>query len=316
MKKKFLLVGMAIALLSWLGNSIYFSINQLETPIILKQYHEIEQGENTPLQVHYITNRHNPAEITSIELPGLFTYNAQNNYSGTFYGGAENPGQSFLQQFRHHKLKAFSFEIDKNQLKEKLDKNGKFEFQQATVFFSDGTSQQVVLGNISFIKVNPDDMFSHMASSSSNQNEDGLLMKTEHAFTLQKLHYPFEDQLHEAFQVNIADDQKQLASLYTDMAAKETPASGLGERVLEGTSITDYPLPVEFGKGDWLQISSRFDFEKEDPNRFHRYRFPIRAIGKTEDGKSTLTTSIARYEPILEQEDINELIERHKEESQ
>ncbi|MFG6115933.1 hypothetical protein ACGTN9_12135 [Halobacillus sp. MO56] len=315
MKKKILWLGMALALLSWLGNSIYFSINQLETPIILKQYQEIEQGENTPLQVQYITNRHKPVEITSVELPGLITSPAQHNYSGTFVDDG-NPGQSVLQQFRHHTLKAFSFNIEHNQLKEMLDKNGKFEFQQATVFFSDGTSQQVDLGNINFVKINHDDTFSHMASSSSNQNEDGLLMKTERTFTLQKLYYPFEDQLHEAFQVNIADDQNLLASLYTDMTAKEPPASGSGERVLEGTSITDYPLPVDFDKGDWLQISSRFDFGREDPNRFHRYRFPIRAIAETEDGESTMPTSIAQYEPNLEQEDIDELIKRHKEDSQ
>lgn len=315
MKKNFLWVGMVLAHLSWLGNSIYFSINQLETPIILKQYQEIEQGENTPLQVHYITNRHNPVEITSIELPGLFTYPAPNNYSGTFYIDAENPGQSFLQQFRHHTLKAFSFEIDKNQLKENLDKNGKFEFQQATVYFTDGTSQQVDLGNIGFAKMNHGDIFSHMASSSSNQNEDGLLMKTERAFTLQKLQYPFEDQLHEHLHVNIVDDQEQLASIYADMAAKETHTAGPEERVLQGTSIANYPLPVDFDKGDWLQISSRFDFERENPNRFHRYRFHIRTIGETEEGKPTMTTSIAHYEPTFEQEDINELIESHKEHS-
>ncbi|HWO74437.1 MAG TPA: hypothetical protein VNM69_00815 [Bacillus sp. (in: firmicutes)] len=45
MRRNSILIGLAVIFVSWVGNYVYFSANQLSHPIVLKHYYEVPYEE-------------------------------------------------------------------------------------------------------------------------------------------------------------------------------------------------------------------------------------------------------------------------------
>ncbi|QUI24595.1 hypothetical protein HZI73_20815 [Vallitalea pronyensis] len=69
-KKKALVIGLSLLLMSVIGNIWYYEAQRIDEPIVLQHYYEISlrQGENM-MEVYYITNKNDGAKLIDIYFP-------------------------------------------------------------------------------------------------------------------------------------------------------------------------------------------------------------------------------------------------------
>ncbi|WNS76617.1 hypothetical protein RRV45_06315 [Bacillus sp. DTU_2020_1000418_1_SI_GHA_SEK_038] len=89
MNKSLLYAGVAVVILSLVGNYALFVSSQLQRPIMLKHYYYVPSSKGYIIHLHYIANRSYEMDIQWLTIPGI---------DGEFY--SKGPGHG--PKYRHY----------------------------------------------------------------------------------------------------------------------------------------------------------------------------------------------------------------------
>ncbi|MCM3670622.1 hypothetical protein M3181_16790 [Mesobacillus maritimus] len=302
MSKKVLWLGIASILLSWVLNYAYYQSNQLDSPIFLDHYYEVNTAyDEQPLTFYYLTNKENPAEVQYVTIDGIdFEVYPVGNHS--FWEGSE---PSYEQSFRHQYLKSVTLEFNENILALKEQGNS-FSFERMEVFFNDQSSIVADIGKVNFYRTEDSDVFDSRMSSSSNQHWSHEAMLTREPITIEQISVPFD--LNKEVAIKVETNQQRLEELENLSHKGEIPEWIEEEQELKweeksGALSTEDIFPFKLGKGEWVSLNMYFN-----PNRTSYYQFGIKMEGKTEKGETFINYSPINDQPYLNQQQVDKII--------
>lgn len=134
MKKNWFWGILIVIILSWIGNIVYFEVHQLDEPIVLDTYIDIQSSDYTNFSLFYLTNSSEVVELEAL-IAGGYTYNNEQNFFPWF---GDVSAQSYKQQFTHQFLKEAYFTFDEQSL------NGLVKGFQDNDLYARFTNGQVV----------------------------------------------------------------------------------------------------------------------------------------------------------------------------
>ncbi|MCP8615815.1 hypothetical protein [Salirhabdus salicampi] len=145
MNGKVFLIGILIVIACWIGNIVYYVNQQLDKPIFFEHYYDIVQSDHTDVTLYYVTNKHNPTMINSIEVNGI-------NFTPTSYFPHNESHNQPEQQFQHHTIMKVMIHIPKAIFDNQKNEEGIWAFSEAKVFPEIGDPFTVNVGNIVVIE--------------------------------------------------------------------------------------------------------------------------------------------------------------------
>lgn len=279
-KKAVLVGGMAIAIISMIGNYLFFVSKQLKEPIMLKHYYDTSVGVGSMLDFHYVTNRNDDVGIawfmildSDIMLPVSFE-ETRNTY-------------------RHYQHKTVHIEVTED-LYEKI-KDKKLQLTQLQIYFTNGDSHAVDVGEIILHDYKPENSpVDFRASGGSNQNIGFFSGIAEKDMKIKDIEIPFPDKLKSNLKLYASLKQYGTRQLEANIPPEED-------------LITKDSFPITRNKGDYFTIDYHIQFNKNDKNRLHFYSFVLRFIG--DDGKSFSNANTIYYQPELTEKDITAIVQ-------
>ncbi|MFC7370297.1 hypothetical protein ACFQPF_01215 [Fictibacillus iocasae] len=150
----------------WAGNYAYFEAAQMNEPVFLDHYYETYSGEREYLTFYYLANKQDTSTINYVEFDGIAL------------SGPEDPEviaqNEVVDEFQHQYIRSITLRIP-DPPREKV-KNGVWQFNTMTVYFSDGRTQ---IAEIGLVKVSPfpkKSPFEFPVGGGSNQNREGQEM--------------------------------------------------------------------------------------------------------------------------------------------
>jgi len=291
-KKYWFWIVISTIIISWFGNTLYFKSKQLDAPIFLTHYINLNiEEEVTYLSLYYITNKTDFTELQQIQMEGLTLY-PQNN--GFFFMNDQNQ-QQYHQEFTHHYLKKATFEIHKDQFNAKQLKDG-LEVEKIEAVFSQSPSKSMPVGQI---HMNPNevrnDLLRNDRSSGSSNGDFQSNHSASEALTITELILPFGKQLEKEYEIKLTHNhQSYFAGTFTN------------------TTVSNrYPVnkqPIQMKENDTLLTKIQLNTKS---NKVLNIQFILR--GQSNSGKKFQTSINAYLEPYLTQSDINSYIERASE---
>jgi hypothetical protein len=299
MKKSILYFGMAIILLSWNGNYLYFSMNQLDKPIMLKHYYQKHIEEETTLELHYLINRNQKLDISNIHIPGLdYVQMIDEGYPHNTY--------------RHYVLKKVYVKINQHLLEEKIQEG--FIITEIEAYLTNGERVVYDVGQITLGEWDRGP-FDFRAAGGSSDGSSFDLMAAEKDLTLHSYEVPFLNKLSEGLTVYINKEQAELVPIASEMRnghhlPDENPAEKLKDITDEKLEESIFPLGL--GVGELLNVEHQFSFREDDPNRLHFYYFEIKFIGETKEGHEFKQGSNLHWYPHFSEKEIKEMIKEER----
>lgn len=312
MKERLLWAGIALILLSWVGNYAYFHSKQLNEPIFLNHYYEGFLGEEISFTFYYLTNKQDPAEVTDVQIDGVEMVSVFND--GQEYGmWQESSSLSVVQEFRHHYLKSVTLQFNKEFIQFN-EAESSLSFEKMEVFFSNQSSIIADVGKVNLYLDNREiNVLDSRMSSSSNQHRSEEAMVTKEPIIIEEISIPFPEELAGEVAVKIDLDQGRLNEFGSlnngrdfpswleenrEKKWEETPGIPIGKKDL---------LPLNLNKSEWLHLYMNFN-----PERISYFQFGIHIKGKTESGDPFEQIAPIIDQPYLEQQDIDKIIAEKK----
>ncbi len=216
---------------AWGGNLWYYEAVKVEEPMFLEHYYEIPADLLSHQRLYYITDKHSDRE------PYQFRVNNELTLYVQHVNTRDERGRLRLQE-----AAVMPSSDAYRSLSDTL------RFQQATVYYNDGTEDVVPLGewivhpNASLAnKVD----FNYSKSSSDGTGSSGGTVRED--VTIASASYSFPDRLSDA----------------VDIAANGVSVQGEGA------------FPLTLRKGDALEVAYKFRLPDDDERRFHAYQLMI-----------------------------------------
>lgn len=299
MKKSILYVGLVIMLLSLVGNYLYFSMNQLDKPLMLKHFYQKHIEEETLFELHYLVNRNQKVDISTINIPGL-------DYVQIIDEGYQ------YNSYRHHKLKTIFVKIDKHVLEDKI-KDG-FVINEVEAFLTNGERVIYDIGEITLGEWNRGP-FEFRAAGGSSDGSSFDFVAAEVDLTLHSYEVPYLEKLSNGLTLFVNREQATLTPIAIEMRnghhlPDDNPAEKLKDVTVDKLEPNIFPL--ELRAGEFLNIEHHFSFPDNDPNQYHYYYFEIKFDGETKDGSPFTHGTNLHYYPYFTEYDIKEIIKEER----
>lgn len=204
-KKPVLLIGMALVLVSLIGNYSVFAINQLKTPIMLKHYYNFSVPSGLTLELHYLVNRSEEMDIQYATI-----------------GDSEIPLYSkeswTYQTLRHHKVKTLYFQLDDHFFEDM--KYDEMTINQIRVFLTNGESMVMDVGEINFYK-REDSPLDFKSSGGSNDNSGFGTLSVEENMNIESYEVSFINSLKNKIIYDLNLGEKKVDDQYSFPISKE-----------------------------------------------------------------------------------------------
>ncbi|MFS1511400.1 hypothetical protein VQL36_03035 [Chengkuizengella sp. SCS-71B] len=309
MKKSIFGIGIAICLLSFIGNYLFFQSEQLKEPIFLNHYYDFENYNDNDINLtfYYLTNKQDTFRIKNALINGIEVYPVS-------YGGFSmwsNNTQQYEQEFRHHYLKSVTFSIPYNSISSSENLEEIWSIENMIVSFYDHPDINAEIGKVNiYTKQSENSILKTQAVGSSNQHRDFVILTALQSVNIGNISVPFEEKLKDEVEIKIDLNQEKLKQLEGIKSGGDTPAWFDNERKkddwneLDGVSTKEQMFPLNINKGDWLQLQMAFN-----PNHKSYFQFGIRIEGDTENGEPFVERVLINDSPHLSQKNINEIIE-------
>ncbi|MCJ8008045.1 hypothetical protein ACFFF5_18175 [Lederbergia wuyishanensis] len=280
-KKAMLTVGMVFAIISMIGNYLFFTSKQLNQPIMLKHYYDTQVSVDSMLQFQYLTNRNDETKIAWFTLPDLdITLPV---FEDQIYN-----------TFRHHQIKILHVNVPEEL--EEIMNNGEIHLTEVEAHFSNGDIQLMDIGDVILRKYKENKTpFEFSASGSSSDDTGFAVAVAKKDVNITDLEIPFADKFEKAIKLYVGENQR-------------TPENH-SDIVPKGELLTKDSFPILKKKGDYLSMEYEIKFDKDDKNKLHLYTFEIKMIGKDEDGKTFSFPDTIYYQPELTEKDIAAIIQ-------
>lgn len=279
MKEKYLWAGIALVVISWIGNFIYFKAHQIETPIFLKHFYEQEFQSEDRLTLYYITNLNDTREVRYATIGDVEIYpeSAFNHFMWT----DGRPQFSFHQQFTYQGLRQVHFSIMEDSVEEAKDSDGNWSFSEMTVYFSDGSSTTQHIGVVVFRErtMNPVEevvQSTFSSGSSDGSSRDGYKLLKDARIT--EVVVPFASELPEGMSIKIEASNEEL-------------------------QWQEDIFPIELKQGDRIDVSIKIN-----ELNHKALRFPIKIIGESTDGIPFTCRAYISPVPYLTKDEIKEVL--------
>jgi len=312
-KERVLWGGLAIVILSWIGNYVYFQSQQLDQPIFLKHYYEtsIRDEETIGLTFYYLTNKLNASEVSYVTVDGVEAYPLQETDFQMWPTTTSVP--QYEQEFSHHYLKSVRLQFQSSFLPIKKGSDDIWSFDKLDVTFTDGQTMSADIGKVNVFAKEPDyELFDEQVSSSSNQHWSQKSMVTTQPLIIEEIAVPFAEEIGKDIYVKVNLNHDTMEKL--DYAQQEEILPEWFDELintdtykLEGIPITEPIYPLSLNEGDRLQLSMRFN-----PNRKSVFEFGMTISGTAVNNEPFLHKAFIIEHPSLSQQSVNEIIKAHK----
>ncbi|WP_160645877.1 hypothetical protein [Chengkuizengella marina] len=307
MKKSIFWVGIAICILSFIGNYLFFQSEQLKEPIFLDHYYDFENYNNNDIDLtfYYLTNKNDTFKIKNALINGVEVYPV--SYGG--FSMLPNNTQQYEQEFTHHYLKSVTFSIPYSSISSFESLEEVWSIENMIVSFYDHKDINAEIGKINiYTKPSTDKIFDFQVSGSSNQHREYKIMTALQSLNISNISVPFEELIDEV-EIKVNLNQEKLKQLKVLKYGGDSPAWFDDERKkdwneLEGVSTKEQLFPLKIRAGDWMQLQMAFN-----PNHKSYFQFGIRIEGVTENGEPFVERVLINDYPHLSQKNINEIIE-------
>ncbi|WP_010676647.1 hypothetical protein [Bacillus timonensis] len=309
MKEKIFWVSLAVIVLSYIGNYLFFQSKQLDEPIFLEHYYElaINEQEEPMLTFYYVTNKSDTSTVNFVRINGIETLSVAND--DFFMWNPQEP--QYEQEFTHHYLKSVNVTFPAA-----LEGDGPFIFSDMEVHFSDGQTVLADIGKVILLSSTDNhDVLETQISSSSNLHREEKSMVALQPITLENFEIPFEEDLSDDILIKVELDQEKLREL-EKLKSGSNPPNWFDEdrdkewEELPGDLVSDNLLPFSLEQNEWIRIMFQYN-----PTRFSYYQFNIKIIGKTKSGEEFVRKLPINDYPYLDQKAINRIIESKRGES-
>ncbi|MEK3884980.1 hypothetical protein [Paenibacillus sp. PL2-23] len=264
-KPLWVIIGLMI-MASWVGNIWYYQAMQLEKPILLKHYMEINGYQSDWIELSYLENNTGDRRITGVlleELPMLrLTVPPQPN---TYY--------------KHQVLKKAYGEWRKDDLGEM--EPVPITIREATVFYNDGPSEKVPIGEINVVWEKEEGLLQSSSSGSSSDGTGHYSVTVQQPVILEQVDVSFSDRLG--------------SSLELSMTGKDAD--------------DPHPqLPMSLNTGDPLTFNYKWSLPEELPGASEVYKASILLTFQTEDGRTVHERIPLSFNHYLDEKQIKELV--------
>lgn len=291
MKKNWFFGILIIILISWIVNIIYFELHQLEEPIVLDSYIDIQSAENTTLSLYYLTNSSEVVELESLIAAG-YTYSNEQNFFPWF---GDATAQSYRQEFTHQYLKQASFTFDEESLKQ-LVKG--FQTNELYARFTNGQVVSVQLEKLNFkTRLIESNFISSKAAFGSNQGIQGNLLEAAETVKMDAIVLP-----------NSLKNQVELKVLsLSDNSSSEAKVEklvGKDWEDIEAPLSNEIEWPLEIQKGDSVGLI----FQIMDGDSY--VDIVNDWSGITESGRTFTHTFPLLIEPHLSNQDVVDIVQK------
>ncbi|MDR4889700.1 hypothetical protein RGU12_19585 [Fredinandcohnia sp. QZ13] len=301
MKEKIFWAGILIIILSYIGNYLYFQSKQLDAPIFLEHFYELTMNEDdeTALAFYYLTNKSDPSYVNFVRIDGVEAY-ADSNVGFMW----ESQAPQFEQEYIHHYLKSVYVSLPTE-----FEGDGPLSFSEMEVHLSDGKTVQANIGKVILHKSteNPNVLETRI-SSGSNQHREEESMVALQPITIEKIEFPFADELSDDILMKVDLEQDRLNELEKLMTGANPPTWFDEERDKEwsdlpGVLLNEDLLPLHLKQNEWIRFLMQFN-----PERDSYFQFSIKLFGKTKSGEKFVRELPIIDYPYLDQEAINRII--------
>ncbi|WP_041721185.1 hypothetical protein [Alkaliphilus metalliredigens] len=281
MNKKIAVTGILLIVFSWIGNFMYFQSYQLEEPLFMEHYYDRGLRELVSFEIRYLINKNDNVNIYRIDIPGIPSERIR-------------VSEQYSIDYVQHNLGVMVVEITDEEMHSWLNEDG-IVFNEMTVYFNNGTSQQVDIGEIKIQKREAIDWeeraLSQVSGGGSSNGNSYSLHKVEESLKVLSFEYdnkrklegflhlymnPSKIRLEEimesesAFMESINEEdlksQEELRRTYERM--RDVQGSLFQ---IDGLTIKDIHFPMEFNSGEQIKISYYFDSTEEHDQRYHLF---------------------------------------------
>lgn len=285
--------------ISWVANTIYAHSKRLDEPIFLDHYIDTTLQEDTYITLYYLTNVNDSTSIPYVNVNGVTAYVVQDVFFNNF--GFDNHAHvdQNLQTFTHHALRKIQLELNTFELEDALQ-DGKFAFNKVEVFFSDGRSITVPIGEITIHDITPDnDVLESLAASSSSDGSSQSMYRAKEDLMIKDISLKYRDILQDHLHVKI-DTSKQ--AITDDAPATEFTYDVQGA---SGTDLVNIEFPYELTKDETFNIHTQLASDYIGYIETH-----LEIVGTTINGKDfTEYYWFSSQSPYLDRQEVKKIIQ-------
>ena len=297
MKARFFWIALGLVGISWIANSIYAYSKQLDEPIFLDHYINVELRDHLSVTLYYLTNKNDSSVVSSVAARDVSGYPEEQYFSD---GQIQN-----RQTFNNHVLRSVTVNFNSYQLEQKTDTKG-YSFTEMDVFFTDGKK---VIAPIGIVTIRPTSTertpLEQVRSGASNYYQNSRYRATE-PLTIETIKDSFQEVLRESSLIKI--DSPNTLSVSEPIDVEVFSPLEKEWATLPGLDSRNVQFPFVIKKGEKLNM-----YNSINPNFHAVLESTILISGTTEAGKTFSTTVGFIHQPYLEQKDVNDIIKEKTE---
>lgn len=294
MKERFLWAGIALVVVSWFGNYLYFQEQQIETPIFLEHYYERESQSEYNLSFYYITNLSDPREVRYAIIDGIEIYPQLHTHHFFWHNG--QPQIHFHQQFSHQGIREVRLSFLEDLVASAKDSDGDWSFSEMTVFFDDGSNTTQNIGEVMIREGREYDskeeevvQSTYSSGGSDGSNETGFEVLKNASVT--EVVIPFVSEVSDKMSFKVALGEKKIQWKHDEMSWQDVNGQN-GER---------FPISLKQGDGMYVSVQIHEDYNKP-------LAFPLKIMGESTDGTPFISHAYIDQMPYWTKDEVKEVI--------
>lgn len=301
MKGRIFWISLLLIGISWIANSIYAHSKQLDEPIFLEHYIDTTLQENNHIPLYYLTNLNDSSSISYVTIDGITNYIVQDHFHSDFGFNNHADVNQNLQSFTHHALRNIRLNLNAFEL-ENLLQDGKFTFNEIEVFFNDGKSMTVPIGEITIHENRTGNNYNPLSFISGSGSNDGSSQSTYQVtenLSIENITFKYDDILQEylLFKIDSKNHSTTNNHFYTDFPQDWESIPGMDRQNIE--------LPYKLEKDEVFNIHTQIS-----PEFIGYLESTIEFSGTTKTGETfTFSNSLLSQQPYLSQKDVNKMIQ-------
>jgi hypothetical protein len=305
MKEKLFWICMIVVVLMMIGNFLYFSTKQMKEPIFLEHYIAAEvfdENDTLSLTLYYITNKYKPILVTNVSIQNTLAYPSE-NIDEFWHTG--QPSVYYHQEFTHHYLVPITIEIPAISIP--FEDNKTWTFNTIEVFYSNGSSQTVSVGEVILSKYDGSKINS-LINTSVSGGSDGFgseFYSAEESLEITSFDHPFSGKVNDQVAIKISTSDNNFKENTTEEPEWLKKRDLESWNSVEGILLTDSLKSIQIEKGEWLRV-----YTQTRPNYPSILSFPIDIRGVTKTGNEFHVKAYVNDDIYLEEETVKSIISK------
>ncbi|GAA0134315.1 hypothetical protein YSY43_11550 [Paenibacillus sp. YSY-4.3] len=295
---------------SWVGNLLFYNASQLPEPVFLKHYFEVQGALGQMFELKYLENkaadrRVNGLYIKELPMSSVTIFPDQIQYNHQSMGTARV-------QFSEADLE----ELDRNS--QSNDEDDSITIQRVLVYYSDGSLEEVDVGEIHVI---PD----HSVADESSE-PDRPVSSSSSGSSSEQLGYTSFQILHPIKLIGVQSRYLDSLSGWLQAALNSTALEGrygqekvevvFNDYVYTGVPFQNIKFPLSMTAGQSVSAIYKFDHSaKTAPAlKLAVYRFMIHLDFEDESGAKYDYPVYIQYDPYLKESDVKDIVKARRQE--